>query len=99
MRHLETPTLWVQRALKLGRFTLVKLPGKLNCGDIGAKHVDAATMYGHLDRMSIVLVGLAHETALKAKVWADGLGGYGEISQLRDLEVRRAWACVSRRSL
>ncbi len=79
MRHLETPTLRVQRALKLGQFRLVKLPGKVNCGDIGTKHVVAMTMRGHLERMGVVLVGFAHDMGLKAKVWADGLGGYGEL--------------------
>ena len=68
VRHLETPTLWVQRALKLGRFGLVKIAGKINCADLGTKHVDATTMRGHLNRMDLVLVESAHETALRAKV-------------------------------
>ena len=68
VRHLETSTLWVQRALKLGHFSLVKLPGKLNCADLGSKHFDATTMKGHLERMNLVLVNEPHETALKARV-------------------------------
>ena len=68
VRHLETSTLWVQRALKLGHFSLVKLPGKLNCADLGTKHLDATTMKGHLERMNLVLVSVPHETALKARV-------------------------------
>ena len=68
VRHLETPTLWVQRALKLGRFGLVKIAGKVNCADLGTKHVDATTMRGHLNRMDLVLVESARETALWAKV-------------------------------
>ncbi len=68
VRHLETSTLWVQRALKLGHFSLVKLPGKLNCTDLGTKHLDATTMKGHLERMNLVLVSVPHETALKVRV-------------------------------
>ncbi len=54
--------------MKLGHFTLQKLPGKLNCADLGTKHLDATTMKGHLERMNLVIVNVPHETALKARV-------------------------------
>ncbi len=68
VRHLETSTLLVQRVLKFGHFSLVKSHGKLNCAVLGTKHMDAATMKGHLGRMSLVLVSVPHETDLKARV-------------------------------
>ena len=68
VRHLKTSTLWVQRALKLGHFSLVKLPGTLNCADLGTKHLGATTMKGRLERVNLVIVNLPHETALKARV-------------------------------
>ncbi len=34
--------------MKLGHFTLQKLPGKLNCADLGTKHLDSTKMKGHL---------------------------------------------------
>ncbi len=42
--------------------------GKVNCGDIGTKHVGATTRRGHMEWISIVLVGFACETAVKTKV-------------------------------
>ncbi len=45
-----------------------KLPGKLNCADLGTKHLDATTMKGHLERMNLVIVSTPHEKALQARV-------------------------------
>ncbi|CAK0834951.1 unnamed protein product [Prorocentrum cordatum] len=44
VRHLETPTLWVQRALRDGRFQLSKVPGKSNPADLGTKCLNQAAM-------------------------------------------------------
>jgi hypothetical protein len=35
VRHLETPTLWVQKAVQDKRFTLHKVDGKRNPADLG----------------------------------------------------------------
>ncbi|CAK0898313.1 unnamed protein product [Prorocentrum cordatum] len=55
VRHLETPTMWVQKALKDGRFELVKVPGKSNPADLGTKFLDQAAMLRALKMMSVEL--------------------------------------------
>ncbi len=54
--------------MKLGHFSLTKLPGTLNCADLGTKHLDVKTLKGHLERVNLVIVSTPHETALKARV-------------------------------
>ena len=48
VRHLETPTLWVQRAVELKRFSVCTVPGKSNPGDLGTKYLDQQTLLRHL---------------------------------------------------
>ena len=38
LRHLDTHTLWVQQALRAGRFKLCKVDGEVNPADISTKH-------------------------------------------------------------
>ena len=68
VRHLETPLLWVQRALEEKRFSLYKVDGKNNPADLGTKHMDATTMQRHLARMNIHVLQGASKLALKAAV-------------------------------
>ena len=44
IRHLATADLWIQDRLKTGDFTLVKIPGEQNAGDLLTKHVDRRTL-------------------------------------------------------
>jgi hypothetical protein len=68
VRHLETPTLWVQKALKDGRFGIAKVPGKQNPADVGTKHLDQATMKQRLELMNLRIVNEALHGALHAKL-------------------------------
>ena len=68
VRHQETPTLWIQKALHDGRFTLNKVPGKLNPADLGTKHLDAATMKNIVDKLGINFYNEPLRGALQARV-------------------------------
>ena len=68
IRHLETPTLWVQKALRENRFSLVKTPGKLNPSDIGTKHLDWNSLAGCLERLHIRLTDDPLPSALRSHV-------------------------------
>ena len=68
VRHLETPTLWVQKALQDGRFLLYKIAGHGNCADLGTKHVDAATMLRHMRSMGLTICIAVCKAALRAQV-------------------------------
>ena len=68
IRHLETPTLWVQKALRENRFSLVKTSGKLNPSDIGTKHLDWNSLAGCLERLHITLTDDPLPSALRSHV-------------------------------
>ena len=60
--HLETPTLWVQKAIKDKKFVVHKVPGTLNMSDTCTNHVDRGTLMKLLDRMGIRLPSGKHAT-------------------------------------
>ncbi|CAK0826156.1 unnamed protein product [Prorocentrum cordatum] len=68
VRHLETPTLWVQKTHKDGRFQLAKVPGKSNPADLGTKFLDQAAMLRGLEMMSVKLSDAPLSSAPQAKV-------------------------------
>jgi hypothetical protein len=53
VRHLHTPSLWVQRYVQEGRLTLSKVPGEKNVADIGTKHLDGKRMWMLLGLMGL----------------------------------------------
>ncbi|CAK0792782.1 unnamed protein product, partial [Prorocentrum cordatum] len=65
VRHLETPTLWVQKALKDGRFQLAKVPRKSNPADLGPKFLDQAAMLRGLKMMNVELSDAPLSSALQ----------------------------------
>ncbi|CAK0826820.1 unnamed protein product [Prorocentrum cordatum] len=67
VRHLETPTLWAQKALKDGRFQLAKVPGKSNPADLGTKFLDQAAMLRGLEMMSVKLSDAPLSSALSGE--------------------------------
>ncbi|CAK0882798.1 unnamed protein product, partial [Prorocentrum cordatum] len=67
VRHLETPALWVQKALKDGRFQLAKVPGKSNPADLGTKFLDQAATLRGLEMMNVRLSDAPLSSALQAK--------------------------------
>ena len=39
IRHIATPTLWLQQAVSDGRLVVTKVKGDINPADLGTKHV------------------------------------------------------------
>ena len=66
VRHLETPTPWVQKAIKDKRFTLHKKKGEDNIADLGTKHVETQTMWKLLNKMGLYAAAGRSKLALKA---------------------------------
>ena len=50
IRHIATPTLWVQKLVQDGKVKVSKIPGSANPADLGSKHLDAASIQKHLAR-------------------------------------------------
>ena len=44
IRHIATPTLWVQKLVQDGKVEVSKIPGNTNQVDLGSKHLDAASI-------------------------------------------------------
>ena len=44
LRHLEVSELWLQEAIRKGRFTVLRVDGAKNTADIVTKHVPAETL-------------------------------------------------------
>ena len=55
VRHLEVRYLWVQGALKDGRFKVLKIPGKVNPGDILTKPQDIKEIEDLLGMVGILV--------------------------------------------
>ena len=48
IRHIATPTLWLQKHIQDGRISILKVPGAENCADLGTKHLDSRKIEKHL---------------------------------------------------
>ena len=48
IRHIATPTLWLQRLVINGDIKMTRVGGNDNCADLGTKHLDYQTMNRHL---------------------------------------------------
>ena len=48
IRHIETPTLWLQRLAINSDIKMTRVGGNDNCVDLGTKHLDCQTMNRHL---------------------------------------------------
>ena len=48
IRHIATPTLWLQRLVINGNIKMTRVGGSDNCADLGTKHLDYQTMIRHL---------------------------------------------------
>ena len=64
VRHLETPTLWVQTQIKDKQFVVNKVLGMLSMSVICTKHVGFNTMTMLLDMVGIRLTSEKHAFAL-----------------------------------
>ena len=48
IRHIATPTLWLQRLVINGDIQMTRVGGNDNCAHLGTKHLDYQTMIRHL---------------------------------------------------
>ena len=68
IRHISTPTLWLQRAVQEGKVRLAKCPGKTNPADLGTKHVERSIIDTAFKMMSFVRLTGKSAVALRAAV-------------------------------
>ena len=67
IRHLETQTLWVQKAVQDGRFSVGSVPGKTNPADLGTKFLDVSSTARHLKFLGLGFARGRDSEALRAK--------------------------------
>ena len=68
VRHLNTPLLWVQRAVQQGRVSIRKVPGTHNVSDMGTKHIEGPLITRFLQAMGIEDRGGRSRLALNAAI-------------------------------
>ena len=68
IRHIATPTLWVQKMVQDGKVKVSKIPGNTNPADLGSKHLDAASIQKHLARCKFAFRAGRSDIALRAEI-------------------------------
>ena len=68
IRHIATPTLWLQVAVSDGKVSLSKIAGTVNPADLGMKYVDKPTINRALIQCGFVCLHGRSAKALKAAV-------------------------------
>ena len=68
IRHISTPTLWLQCAVQEGKVRLSKCPGKTNPADLGTKHVERSIIDTTLKMMNFIRLTGQSALALRAAV-------------------------------
>ena len=66
IRHIATPTLWLQQAVHEGRIVVLKVKGTANPADLGTKHVEKAIIDHAWKTMGYRSEGGRSKKALKA---------------------------------
>ena len=66
IRHIHTPTLWLQRAVHDGRVKMSKVNGPENPADLGTKHVEWKTIAQTWLQAGFVLLQGHSQKALRA---------------------------------
>ena len=65
IRHIATPTLWIQKHVQDGTVVTKKVPGKDNLADLGTKHLDSKTLIDLTTRCGFVFMEGKSSLALK----------------------------------
>ena len=73
IRHIDTPTLWVQKLVQDGKVKVSKIPGNTNPADFGSKHLDAASIQKNLARCKFASRAGRSDIALRAEIQDDQL--------------------------
>ena len=68
IRHIATPTLWLQRLVGAGVISVVKQEGAQNPADLGTKHFDITTMSRHMRTCGFNFLKGPSARALKAEL-------------------------------
>ena len=68
IRHIATPTLWLQQAVHQGKVAVTKVKGTLNPVDLGTKHVDQGIITSCWKTMDFESRKGAGSNALKAAI-------------------------------
>ena len=68
IRHIATPTLWLQKLIQDQVIKISKVPGALNRADLGTKHLDHSTIVKHMTGCRMRFVSGTSSMALKAQI-------------------------------
>ena len=68
IRHIQTPTLWIQQGVANGSVVISKIPGKENGSNLLTKHVDGCHIAEELKLMHQVRCGGRHSLAPRSQV-------------------------------
>ena len=71
IRHIHTPTLWLQRAVNDGRVAIRKVAGDLNPADLGTKYMDRKIIERVWDQCGFVALKGRSDMALRAAIDAE----------------------------
>ena len=71
IRHIATPTLWVQKLVQDGKVEVSKIPGDMNAADLGSNNLDAASIQRCLTRCKFALRAGRSDIALRAEIQAE----------------------------
>ena len=66
IRHIATPTLWIQRLVNDGAIALEKVPGTKNHADLGTKHLSGPAIHKVLVKCAFFPLQGQSRLALKA---------------------------------
>ena len=68
IRHIATPTLWVQKVTQEGKVNITKIPGVSTPADLGTKHLDGGSIRRALERCHCYIREGSSGIALRAEV-------------------------------
>ena len=72
IRHIATPTLWVQKLTQDNKVKIVKIAGTANPADLGTKHLNHEAIEQCLEKCRCFFRSGRSELALKAETAAEG---------------------------
>ena len=70
--HQRAPLLWPQRVVQEGRLQVRKVDGAANVADVGATHVEAASIENFMDASGFEFSGGRSRLALRAALGGEG---------------------------
>ena len=68
IRHIATPTLWLQPFVGANIAKVTKIAGSENTADLGTKHLDQKSALRHLERCGFKFISGSSDLTLKAEL-------------------------------